>query len=245
MKIFEVTAAGINEAAPGSFLAKAGVFAQAFGRGLEQQIFGGNRSTASKPGVTPFDRQSTAAALSDPMIKQLAAQTLASYTQEMLALQAKEPMPGTGSAYGVSKPSLVPAPKRQASITRLVSGVLSALTRDKVKNMNQLSDMINDIGKTDPATQVRSAQEKNKVMELIGLLVTNPDKTATARTFQLLVSSLYYLASQVTFKGGAQDEKAKVTVDPNSKQFFINGQPVNYSNPQHIAILNSQGITNK
>jgi len=243
----------MREAVPGSFAAKAGVFGRALGGALTQKVFGVDPSQYQGLGksVTPADRQMQAQQMSAPLVKQLAAQTQASFNQEMLALQAREPVPGTPGAFGVLNANDLPSGKRQEVVTRMVDGLIKTLTNNRIQTLQQAEDLADRIGQTDPAAQALTMKNKQTVQNISRQLVANPDRAASSpEVFANFVSGLYYIASQAIFKGdqAATDVAPgadKITVDPKTNQYFINGEKVNYSNSQHIAALKAQGITVK
>lgn len=268
MKIFEVTRVPtVQEAAPGSFAAKAGVFARAAGNALSRQVFGVSPAEKAGTSVPIAGRESAATLATQPAVKQLANQTLASYNQEMLMLMGQEKIPGSG-AIGVQSVSMVPEAKRLAIINKIVNGLLVGLSNGSVRGINSVDELIQGLkevpegGTIDP-TRERAAlftkSAKDSIQKITNMLVRNPETMATAKTFQNLLANIYYIANQSIFHDkdektpGAEPAKTAaptsgaeaITVDRSAGKIYVGQQEINLRNPVSINALTQAGATVK
>lgn len=227
MQIHEITQKNLNEAAPGSFAAKAGVFGSALGKSLLQKI-NPSMNLSAPGGTVAVDPQAQAKLMAQPVIQDLAKKQAGLWNQITTDLLSKNNV--------VDVNDIPPAVRKDALLQQVNSKMLATMSGNQITDYQDLTDKLRS---ADAATN-KSANDliRNINASIDVILATEPVKQNTAKmvaAWNNLVANVYTAANMVKFNSPVEPAvaaKTGVKVPTGQRLKVVSGNADYYKTPQ-------------
>ena len=238
MKIFEVTLRTNEAAAPGSFMAKAGVFGRAFGQALATKLTGVDQSKYDTQTVKADDytkdAKQKAQELTQKMLPQVSQSMIKAWNQSVATLKSRTPDSIT-KIPPASTLDMVPDANRLKALYNQLSAFMTTAVGSQI---NAFDDLYKIAG-NDPATKSGiDAAVRNIKTQAKFITDTEPsDKNKNALIAAWTGLSKNLLDAVNLAKFAPRKTGGPYRASPEDEKITVDGKPFDDKNAQQVKII--------